>query len=62
MLCDRSFGLDDDWNSDQLELLSRYKFYLALESNRCDDYITEKFFRALKTKSVIPIVRGTSKG
>lgn len=40
------------------ELLDEtYKFYLAFENSLCKDYITEKFFQALKRK-VVPIVMG----
>ena len=35
----------------------KYKFYLAFENSNCVDYITEKFWDALKFK-VLPIVMG----
>ncbi|GJJ74907.1 hypothetical protein EMPS_07265 [Entomortierella parvispora] len=39
------------------ELVSHYKFYLALENTNCEDYITEKLWRPLAVGSV-PIVDG----
>ena len=39
-------------------MLKPYKFYLAFENANCQDYITEKFFAALKTQDVIPIALG----
>jgi len=38
-------------------IASEYKFYLAFENNICEDYVTEKFFRTLKTQ-MVPIVYG----
>lgn len=38
-------------------LISRYKFIIAYENSICDDYITEKFWRAITT-GVIPIYFG----
>ncbi|XP_069692392.1 alpha-(1,3)-fucosyltransferase C-like isoform X2 [Periplaneta americana] len=38
-------------------LRSTYKFYLAFENSLCNDYVTEKFFRALRY-NVVPIVYG----
>ena len=40
------------------EFLKPYKFYLSFENTNCMDYITEKFFTALRTKEVIPIALG----
>ena len=40
------------------EFLKPYKFYLSFENANCLDYITEKFFTALKTEDVIPIAFG----
>ncbi|XP_041373696.1 alpha-(1,3)-fucosyltransferase C-like isoform X1 [Gigantopelta aegis] len=34
-----------------------YRFYLAFESQMCDDYVTEKFFKVFK-HDVVPVVRG----
>ena len=34
-------------------LKDHYKFYLAFENIMCDDYITEKFFRALRWGGIL---------
>lgn len=39
---------------------SAFRFYLAFENSHCDEYVTEKFFDALKHGNV-PIVRGLPK-
>ena len=39
------------------EILSKYKFYLAFENSICKDYVTEKFWEALRRKQV-PVVMG----
>ena len=41
------------------ELPSKYKFYLSFENSVCEDYVTEKFFRALRDR-VLPVVMGES--
>ncbi|XP_076034301.1 alpha-(1,3)-fucosyltransferase C-like [Oratosquilla oratoria] len=41
----------------QKELRVKYKFYLAFENNMCDDYITEKPYRALM-HGMVPVVFG----
>ncbi len=38
-------------------MLDNYKFYFAAENSLCPDYVTEKFYRALKN-GIIPIVYG----
>jgi hypothetical protein len=38
-------------------LLDEYKFYLSAENSLCADYVSEKFYRALKT-DIIPVVYG----
>lgn len=47
------------WNNFQVlnDTLSPYKFYLSLENSCCEDYVTEKFWRALEL-SLVPIVVG----
>ncbi|KAI8073996.1 hypothetical protein BC940DRAFT_231457 [Gongronella butleri] len=39
------------------QLMSEYKFYLAIENANCDDYVTEKLVDTLKF-SAVPIVDG----
>lgn len=41
----------------QWDLWRSYKFYLAFENDRCDDYFTEKLFLAF-TRGQVPIVLG----
>lgn len=47
------------WNNFEAlkEALSPYKFYLSLENSCCEDYITEKFWRALEL-GMVPVVVG----
>ncbi|KAK7501022.1 hypothetical protein BaRGS_00007902 [Batillaria attramentaria] len=45
-------------HSDFYELLSQYKFALAMENAVCEDYITEKLWRPLML-GVVPIVYGS---
>ena len=46
------------WPS-QSELFRYYKFHLALENSRCDDYVTEKIFLALG-RGQVPIYLGAN--
>lgn len=41
-----------------LRYIARYKFVIAIENGVCDDYVTEKFWRAIKVGS-IPIYFGS---
>lgn len=41
-----------------IDIPSRYKFYLAFENSFCRDYITEKLFRTLSTE-IVPVVFGS---
>ena len=43
-----------------LKLLAKYKFAIAMENAVCDDYITEKYWRAVHLGN-IPIVFGSPK-
>ncbi|KAH9495264.1 Alpha 1,3 fucosyltransferase [Bulinus truncatus] len=47
-------------HSDFYELISRYKFALAMENAVCPDYITEKLWRPLMVGTV-PVVFGSSR-
>ena len=41
------------------KVLSRYKFYLALENDFCHDYVTEKYWERI-TQDVVPVVMGAN--
>ncbi|KAI8969152.1 hypothetical protein BDF20DRAFT_907899 [Mycotypha africana] len=41
----------------RLNLMSEYKFYLAIENANCEDYVTEKLFDTL-SQSAVPILDG----
>jgi hypothetical protein len=41
----------------QNEEMRKFKFYLAFENNRCEDYVTEKFYLALY-RGLVPVVLG----
>lgn len=46
-------------NEDEfLKFVARYKFVIAIENGVCEDYVTEKFWRAIKVGSV-PIYYGS---
>nr|XP_039267169.1 alpha-(1,3)-fucosyltransferase 11-like isoform X1 [Styela clava] len=65
--CLNNIEFDDDdlvgiqsMNSEELyELIGQYKFHITFENALCDDYITEKIYRALHVGSV-PIYMGAS--
>uniref|UniRef100_A0A1X7UYS0 Fucosyltransferase n=1 Tax=Amphimedon queenslandica TaxID=400682 RepID=A0A1X7UYS0_AMPQE len=48
-------GMDSE---DLLDIISQYKFTLAMENAICNDYITEKFWRPFYAGSV-PVVKGS---
>ena len=50
-------GRSAGWMSTYRKLAPKYKFYLSFENSRCYEYITEKFFTALKV-GMIPVVLG----
>ncbi|XP_071941576.1 alpha-(1,3)-fucosyltransferase 4-like [Antedon mediterranea] len=43
------------------ELMSKYKFNLALEDAECDEYITHKLWLTSLSKNIVPIVYGAPK-
>ena len=46
--CNKTHGDPCNRNySCMIELKQNYKFYLAFENSLCDEYITEKFWKAL---------------
>ena len=47
-----------DWNTVNATFYEQYKFYLSFENSNCRDYITEKLFKVLQLKSVIPLTLG----
>ena len=57
----RPFGANDKWNRFHPDRMARYRFYLSFESDMCRHYIAEKFYNVLRTKAMIPIVRGAPK-
>ncbi|GFN77591.1 alpha-(1,3)-fucosyltransferase [Plakobranchus ocellatus] len=52
-----SMRCDDREACDKM-LKDDYKFYLAFENSHCLDYVTEKLLKIMKSKSVVPVVRG----
>ena len=56
-LRDPAAGID---TMELLDIISQYKFALAIENAICTDYITEKFWRPLYAGTV-PIVKGSPK-
>ncbi|XP_035697428.1 4-galactosyl-N-acetylglucosaminide 3-alpha-L-fucosyltransferase FUT5-like [Branchiostoma floridae] len=45
----------------RFDVIQQYKFYLAFESYRCKEYITEKFWHNALDQGVVPIVLGAPK-
>ena len=56
-LRDPAAGID---TMELLDIISQYKYALAIENAICTDYITEKFWRPLYAGTV-PIVKGSPK-
>lgn len=52
-------GTIEFYSEKLLELNSRYKFIIAIENAKCEDYITEKFWRPLIV-GAIPIYLGAT--
>ncbi|KAI6241698.1 Glyco-tran-10-N domain-containing protein [Aphelenchoides fujianensis] len=44
----------------RIALMNSHRFYLAFENSRCEEYVTEKFFDALR-HNILPVVYGTSR-
>ena len=40
-----------------MEIAESYHFYLSFENSLCEDYVTEKLFRALDS-DLVPVVMG----
>jgi len=59
--CENNYGSAgrDIQNRDDVNTrtIANYRFYLSLENTNCRDYVTEKFFNAIKA-GVVPIVNG----
>jgi len=47
-----SSRVQDGQDGNKLELLKRYKFYLAFENSNVEDYVTEKVYQGLRVGSV----------
>ncbi len=53
------------FEGDETNLMLDYKYYLAFENSKCDDYVTEKLFKILHFKdwynAPVPVVLGSNK-
>lgn len=54
----KHFGYKYLERNDFLHFVARYKFVIAIENSVCDDYISEKFWRAIHV-GVVPIYLGS---
>lgn len=53
-----SFYMQKLYSEDVLKFIARYKFVIAIENGVCDDYVTEKFWRAIHA-GVVPLYFGS---
>ncbi|XP_026324882.1 alpha-(1,3)-fucosyltransferase 10-like [Hyposmocoma kahamanoa] len=53
-----SFYMSKLYSEDILKFIARYKFVIAIENSVCNDYVTEKFWRAIHV-GVVPIYFGS---
>ena len=58
--CDTSFAQHAYKDNCTRAVEKDYKFYLSFENSFCNDYVTEKFYKRLRGKS-LPIVLGAAK-
>ncbi|CAI4228800.1 unnamed protein product [Auanema sp. JU1783] len=49
-------GVDRQSDACVASLIKPYKFYFAFENTNCRDYVTEKFYKSLSERMVVPIV------
>lgn len=53
-----SFYMQKIFSEDILKFIAKYKFIIAIENGVCNDYVTEKFWRAIHV-GVVPIYFGS---
>ena len=54
-------SIENHDDSEMITYLSRYKFVLAFENSKCQDYISEKLWRNAIAAKAVPIVAGTKR-
>lgn len=63
-LCGTSFnnmgGICSKTESECMQELTQYKFYLAFENSFCEDYVTEKYYKLGLMYGLVPIVMGAN--